>query len=262
MGVVQQVQVVAIGVAQPGEQLRDVVHVFRGRPHLLMRQRLDHAAPILLCALAGAVNRGQAGDADLAADGDMALVALAADGVDGLLDAHALGVGVDHRLLPRGAAQQLVQRHVRRLGLDVPQRHVDGRDRGHGDRPAPPIGALVEILPDVLDLRRVAADQKRRDMVLQVADHRELAPVHRAVADAVQALVGDDLEGDEVPPGRADDDLDVLDLHEITSSGIAVRRPTKPCHLFPIVILGLDPRIQGRPERLFVAPGLPGQARQ
>ena len=78
---------------------------------------------------------------------------------DDLGDIDAADVLVDHHLVARPAAEQLVERHVRGLGLDVPERHVDGADRGHGDRAAAPVGALVEVLPDVLGAHRVLADE-------------------------------------------------------------------------------------------------------
>src|SRR3546814_14251139 len=61
--------------------------------------------------------------------------------------------------LARAPAEQLIERHPRRLGLDVPQRGIDRGDRGHRHRPAPPIGPAIEELPHILDPVRVAADQ-------------------------------------------------------------------------------------------------------
>src|SRR5690606_11477076 len=119
----------------------------------------------------------------------------------------------DHHLVARAAAEQLVERHAGDLGLDVPQRHVDGGDGGHGDGAAAPVGALVEVLPDVLGAERVLADEGGGDVILQVGDDREPTAVRRAGADAVHALAGHRLHGGEVAPGRADDALDLGDLH-------------------------------------------------
>ena len=72
----------------------------------------------------------------------------------------AVGVAVDHarrsRLVP---PSNWYSGMPASLGLDVPQRGVDRGDRAHRHRPAPPVGAAVEVLPDVLDPVRVAADQ-------------------------------------------------------------------------------------------------------
>ena len=83
----------------------------------------------------------------------------------------------------------------------------------HRHRPAPPVGALVEVLPGVLDAPRVAADEQRHDVIGQVAGDRELAAVQRRVAETVDAVLGHELQRDEVAAGTADDDLGVDDFH-------------------------------------------------
>ena len=58
-----------------------------------------------------------------------------------------------------------------------------------------------------------AADERRDDVLDEVRGDREFAPVEGRVAHAMDALVGLDLEGDEVSPGTADDDAAGGDLH-------------------------------------------------
>src|SRR3546814_2939233 len=70
-----------------------------------------------------------------------------------------------------------------------------------------------DLLPDILDPVRVAADQVGDDGVGQVGRDRQLAAVQGRVADAVEAVVGRDLEGDEVAAGAGDDDAGADDLH-------------------------------------------------
>ena len=72
---------------------------------------------------------------------------------------------------------------------------------------APPIGAAIEELPDILDPVRVAADQAGDDMVVEVGHDGELAPVERGIAEAGQPVLRLELERDEIPPGARDDDL-------------------------------------------------------
>src|SRR3546814_2628282 len=74
-------------------------------------------------------------------------------------------MAVDEHALARAPAEQLIERHPRRLGLDVPQRGIDRGDRGHRHRPAPPIGPAIEELPHILDPVRVAADQIGDDVI-------------------------------------------------------------------------------------------------
>ncbi len=212
VAVVEQVRLEAVGVAQGGEELRDVDEVLRRRPDLLVGEGV--VGGVVGDGLgAGAVAVAEAGDGDLGADGAVALVEAGADGLDGLLDRAALGVGVAEHLRAAGAAEELVERHAGGLGLDVPERGVDAGDGGHRHRAAPPVGAAVEVLPDILDAGGVAADQAGDDMLLEIGDDGLLAAVEGGVADAGQALVGEDLHGDEVAPGGADDDADVGDLH-------------------------------------------------
>src|SRR5690606_32516724 len=100
---------------------------------------------------------------------------------------------------------------------DVPERGVDAGNRAHGHRAAPPIGAAIEILPDVLDLVRVTPDQAGNDMLFEIGHDRQFAAIERRVTNAVKALVGHDLDRDEIASGRADDDLDVGDFHDADS---------------------------------------------
>ena len=51
-------------------------------------------------------------------------------------------------------------------------------------------------------------------MLAEIGRDRELAAVQRRVAEAVDAVLGRDLQGDEVPAGAADDDLGVDDFHQ------------------------------------------------
>ncbi|WP_375293479.1 hypothetical protein [Novosphingobium sp. G106] len=50
-------------------------------------------------------------------------------------------------------------------------------------------------------------------MFLEVGDHRKLASVQRRIANAVDALIGFDLERDEIAPRTGDDDPGSSDLH-------------------------------------------------
>ena len=86
----------------------------------------------------------------------------------------------------------------------------------------------VEELPGVLDLGGVRADQQRNDMLGEVRDDGELAAVERRVAQAGVALVGRELQRDEVAVGTRDDDFCLVDDHDCSfcscASRIAVQR--------------------------------------
>ena len=137
----------------------------------------------------------------------------------GFLDAAPVGVAIDHDPRPARATQQLIKRQARLLGLDVPERRINRRDRRHGHRSPPPVGAAIKILPDVLDRLRVAADQGGDYVVGQIARHRQLAPVQSGVTKAVETFARLDPQGDEVAPGTGDDDAGAGDLQHYASLG-------------------------------------------
>src|ERR1019366_10332248 len=91
----------------------------------------------------------------------------------------------------------------------------------HRDRSAPPVRPSVQVLPGVLDVVRLAADQQRRDVVSQVGGDGKLAAVERAVSQADDAVAGRELEGDEVATGAGADDVDLLDPHRGSPAALA-----------------------------------------
>ena len=112
-------------------------------------------------------------------------------------------------------APELVARHAVDLAEDVPQGDVDAGDRGAADDAvAVPEVLAVHHLPEVLDPRRVFADEQLRE-ILDRADDGARVPLERRLAPAVQpGLVGEDLDEDPVPhPGVADVRFDCGDLH-------------------------------------------------
>ena len=127
-------------------------------------------------------------------------------------------MGIDQNLVAALASEQVVDRNAERLALDVPQRHVDGRDGGHGHRPSTPVGAAVEIVPDVFRLKRIAPDQARHQVILQIARYRQLASVQSRVAQSVDALVGFDLQGHEIAARTADNHFRAVNFHLLVHS--------------------------------------------
>ena len=170
--------------------------------------------------------------------------------LDGLLDqpvhvdeVEAGRVGDD--LAAIGPAQQLVHRLVHGATHDVPQRDVDagdGRDR-HAAQ-AIVLDAIVEVLPDRLDVEGIAADHARP--VLRLDDGLGDGGRPIAFAPAGDALVGRDLDqarGARAidPATRRDERLvdlalqdvagDVGHFHCISPSMAAKAAATpRPCH--------------------------------
>jgi hypothetical protein len=154
---------------------------------------------------------GQARHSGLQANGAIAGGAILERLLDGVLDGFPVGMTVDHDTLATGAAQQLIQGQPRDLALDVPQRHVDRGDRRHRHRATAPVGAAVQVLPGVFDPMCVAADQAGHDMILEITANGQLASVQGRIAQAVQTIVGDDFQRDEITSRTTDDDARFFD---------------------------------------------------
>jgi len=162
--------------------------------------------------LADPVGLLQPGHAGLHADRLEAFLLVFLHRLDRLGVVAAVGVAVDHEAVAALAPEQLVHRHAGQLPLDVPECHVDGRDGGHGHGTAPPVGATVEVLPDVFDVARIAADEAREHVLVEVGLDGEFTAVEGRVAESDNPFVGDDLHGDEVAARAGDDGLDAFDL--------------------------------------------------
>src|SRR5665811_1727311 len=126
----------------------------------------------------------ETGHTGLDADVLGALGQVGVHGVQERRDVPAERVAVRGDGIPDAAAEQLVDGEVGPLAEDVPQGDVYGTDRRHGDRPTAPVGAAVQVLPDVLDAPRVEVDQQRRYVIGQVGRHGELATVDGGVTEA------------------------------------------------------------------------------
>jgi hypothetical protein len=222
---VEQVHIGPELASQTVEQHGDDLQIARRLPLCLER-------PSLLCRLvvegaaAHAVRMWNARYAALRADRPVSHGDVLADRLDGLVDGAAVRVAIHHHALARGAAQELIHRRVQGLAADIPERGIDGADRRHRDGTASPVRALVEVLPRVLDLPRIATDEQRDDVIDQVTRDRELTSVQRGVAESEDSVLGDQFQCDEVPSRRADDHARVDDLHEGPRSMRIVRLRT------------------------------------
>ena len=98
--------------------------------------------------------------------------------------------GVERQAGAPGAAEQLVDRLIEQLALQVPQRNVERRQRA-GQRP---FGSeLDEGVQQCVEqhrmIERVLADQRRRQIVLDDPERGEPALHRRRLADAERAVV-------------------------------------------------------------------------
>src|SRR5574339_398697 len=100
--------------------------------------------------------------------------------------------------VPDLAAEQLIERHLRPLRLDVPQRNIDAAHRVEQDRSIAPVRTDVARLPDVLDRVDVSANEKWLEVLFDrgVDDTRALRECRAAPADQA-GLGGFHLHNDE-----------------------------------------------------------------
>ena len=135
-------------------------------------------------------------------------------------------MAINHHARTALAAEKLVEGLAGDLRLDVPKSHIHCGNCRHGHGPAPPVGALGEILPDIFNLLRVAADEAGDHMFLEIGGDRQFAPVQGRVPDALDSFVRDDLESHEVPARVGDDAIGLFDFHGDPRG--AVRRMSDP----------------------------------
>jgi len=123
--------------------------------------------------------------AHLHADEVIALLLELAHVVHHFLRVAPVGVRIDSRRLAAFAAQQVIDRHVGQLALDVPQRHVDARDRVVQDGPVAP-GALHHgHLEELFAARDVPPDCKRLQVVFDGRCDGPKALGERCAANAI-----------------------------------------------------------------------------
>ena len=166
VNVVEQVKIVAEFQAQRFEQFGNMKEIFFGRPDIFRRQTFLGGLVVHLVA-GDSVGRGQTGDTRLRAHCEVAHLFILCDLVSSFFDVATVGVTIDQNSRPALAAKQVVDGSLQGFAFDVPEGHVDGGDGGHGDGAAAPVGSAVEILPDVFDLKRIAADEAGDQVVRQ-----------------------------------------------------------------------------------------------
>ena len=122
-------------------------------------------------------------------------------------------MAVEQHPVPRGPAEEPAGRHAQGFARQVPQSDVDAGQGRLQHRPPAPEGAAEDVLPEVFDPGGILAHQEGLE-VLQGLDHRARAAAERGLANAVQPLVGDDLDVDERAHGKH---FHVADFHGCSS---------------------------------------------
>src|SRR6187399_1897122 len=193
MHVVQQFDVEAMFTPQALEQLWHEREVRRRCPYGFDGQ-LAFRGLVRILQTRDAVRLLDPGYATLRAHGLVALGDVLAHFRAALVDVLAIRMAVHEYAVARTTAEQSIERQARHLAENVPQRHVDSGERGHLHRSATPVRAAIEKLPDVLDAPRVAADEIRHHVVLQIRSDGEFPAIQSRVANAGNTGARDDLQ--------------------------------------------------------------------
>ena len=120
---------------------------------------------------------------------------------------------VADNLVTDQAAQQIVDGHIERLALNVPQGDVDGRHGRGEDTLRREEATAEEDLPDVLNPEGIHADQDIAK-ILHGADHGQFPTGDACFAYAVDPLIGVHHHKEEIPSATPDGvTLYVCDFH-------------------------------------------------
>jgi hypothetical protein len=111
-------------------------------------------------------------------------------------------VRVDADAVASRPTQQFMDRHAKRLALDVPQRLVDARQRAREDRAAPVERMAIDRLPVMDHAAGILTDQVGRDLLHRLGTGQG-SPLGDRLTKSNDALVGVDLEKQ---PTRLDED--------------------------------------------------------
>ena len=214
MYVMEQMNVEAKFFTHGSKKLGNVIQIFFRRPGLFFRPALG--CRLIGSALGNAIDRLHARNTTLDADRLEALFFIFCKSIQCFRNIPSGGMTVGDHMLARSAAQQLINRKIGNLAFDVPQRHVDRADCRHRHWPAPPVSPPIEILPGILDLMRITADQQRADMILEVGSNGKLTSVERRIAQSGHAIIGCQFQRNEVAPWATNDDFSFGNFHWIS----------------------------------------------
>lgn len=99
------------------------------------------------------------------------------------------------------------------FAFDVPKGGIDSGNGRHGYRAASPISTAIQELPNVFNLTGIPPNQTWHNMLLQIGNNGKFTSVERRITNPIEALIGFNLEGDEVPTWAGDNNLGVGDFH-------------------------------------------------
>ena len=212
--IVQQMRLEAEFLAHGSKQFGHEIKIFFARPGLLLRPALGRG--FVSAALGDAIDRFHARYAALRANRLEAFFLIFGKGLQGFRNIAASGVAIDHHMFARGTAKQLIDRQIGDFPLDVPQCHIDRANRRHGHRAAPPVSAFIEVLPYIFNFLRIAANQQRADMILQIRGDRKLTTIQCGVTDSCKSFICRYFKSNEVASGATHDHFCANNFHRFS----------------------------------------------
>ena len=212
--IVQQMRLETEFFAHGSKQFGDVIEIFFGRPGLFFRPAFGRG--FVSAALGDAIDRFHARYAALRTNRLEAFFLIFGKGLQGFRDVATRGVAIDHHVFARGTAQQLIDRQIGDFSLDVPQCHIDRANRRHGHRAAPPVSAFIEVLPYIFNFLRIAANQQRADMILQIRGDGKLTTIQCGVTYPCKSFICRDFKSNEVASGATYDNFCANNFHRFS----------------------------------------------
>ena len=106
-------------------------------------------------------------------------------------------IGVTRYAIPVLSAQELEHRHAERLSLDIQKRGIDRAQRRAEHRAGAPVTVAVQLFDDRIALKRIAADERAFQFPERGNDGFGF-PFQRRLAHAVYAVIGVELDEDEI----------------------------------------------------------------
>src|SRR3984957_15734932 len=107
---------------------------------------------------------------------------------------------VDRNAFSAAAPEQLVERHTRTFGLDVPESDVYCGNGAHRHWPTTPITSAIKKLPGIFDAIRIAPNEEGNNMLLQRGNDRPLAAGEGPIANAIDPIRRRNFERHKVSP--------------------------------------------------------------
>src|SRR5439155_12365778 len=122
--------------------------------------------------IADAVSGGKSGNSRLRTNGAISHADVLSNFIAGFLNITSVSVTVDQSAGSALAAEQVVHRRTESLTFDIPERDIHSGNGGHGHGATTPIGATVQILPNILGLKGIASNNAGNHVILQIRSNR------------------------------------------------------------------------------------------